>query len=254
MFKFGLKLWSSNRNYVEEAAALYKKGVYQYIELFVLPDIDETQVSLWECMDIPYVIHAPHFRTGFNLADKKLKDNNFTLFRKTAGIADRLNANKIIVHPGVAGDTAETVRQLKEINDERILIENKPYHALDKGLICNGATVPEIKFILNNTDVQFCLDIGHAIYAANAVKIEPLVYLKEFITLNPEMFHLSDGDYGGVYDRHDHFGRGNFDIESILRMLPDKVPVTIETAKDFQDSLSDFEIDIQFLKELWNTR
>lgn len=248
MFRFGLKLWSNNKNYVEEAVALYEKGIYQYIELYVLPSIDDTQVSMWKNIHIPYVIHAPHFRDGLNLAKKELKENNLLLIKKTKEIADILKADKIIVHPGIAGDIAETVRQLKEINDARILIENKPYYALDDGLICNGATIEEIMFVLNNTNVGFCLDIGHAFCAANANNIEPLEYLKQLLVLNPDMFHLTDGEKDGVLDRHYHFGKGNYNIKDILEILPDNCYITVETIKDFNDSLEDFEKDIKILK------
>lgn len=250
VFKFGLKLWSNNKNYVKEAVALYEKGIYQYIELYVLPGIDDAQLSMWKDLNIPYVIHAPHFRDGLNLAKKELKENNLLLIKKTQKIADVLKSDKIIVHPGIAGEIEETVRQLKEINEPRILIENKPYYALYDGLICNGATIEEIKFIMDNTQVGFCLDIGHAFCAANALKKEPNEYMREFLRFKPEVFHLTDGDYNGIYDRHDHFGKGNYTIMDIIAILPSNSYITVETIKDFHDSLSDFEKDMITLKEI----
>ena len=252
MFRFGLKLWSNNKNYVKEAVALYEKGIYQYIELYVLPSIDDTQVSMWKDLHIPYVIHAPHFRDGLNLAKKELKENNLLLIKKTQKIADALKADKIIVHPGISGDISETVRQLKGINEKRFLIENKPHYALDDGLICNGATIEEIKFILNNTNVGFCLDIGHAFCAANAKKIEPLEYLTKLLRLNPVMFHLTDGEKDGVFDRHYHFGKGNYNIKDITDLLLKDALITVETVKDSEDNLNDFIGDIAFLTRFQN--
>lgn len=252
MFRFGLKLWSNNKNYVKEAVALYEKGIYQYIELYVLPDIDDIQVSVWKDLHVPYVIHAPHFRDGLNLANKELNENNLLLIKKTQKIADALKANKIIIHPGIAGDISETVRQLKEIKEMRALIENKPHYALDDGLICNGATIEEIKFILDNTDAGFCLDIGHAFCAANANKIEPLEYLKQLLVLNPEMFHLTDGEKDGIFDRHYHFGKGNYIIRGITDLLPKDAIITVETVKDSEDNLNDFIRDIEFLARFQN--
>src|SRR5574341_320934 len=176
MFKFGLKLWSNNTNYIKEAEHLYEQGIYQFIELYVLPGINSMQTSLWKNTNIPYIIHAPHFRDGLNLAKK----------------------------------------ELKEINDLRILIENKPYYALDDGLICNGATIEEVKFILGNTCAGLCLDIGHAFCAANAKNISTIEYLKQFLVLNPKMFHLTDGEKDGVFDKHYNFGKGNYNIKEII--------------------------------------
>ena len=248
MLQLGLKLWSNNENYIKEAVCLYEQGIYQYIELYLLPDTNSTQVSMWKNLDIPYVIHAPHFQGGLNLAKREQKESNMLLMKKAMETADFLKVDKIIVHPGIAGDIEETARQIKEINDPRLLIENKPFYALFDDLVCNGATIEEIKFILDNTEVGFCLDIGHAFCAANARKIEPMEYLKEFIKLNPELYHLTDGDYDSVYDRHDHIGKGNYDISAILNVLPDNCLITVETVKDFKDSLIDFEKDIKFLR------
>ena len=246
--KFGLKLWSINDNYRKEAIRLYKQGIYYYIELYAVPRTYDTHINLWKDIGIPFVVHAPHFREGLNLAKKEKKTNNMLLISETIKFADTLRADKIIVHPGTSGDISETVHQLEEIDDRRILIENKPYYAIDDGLICNGASVEEIKFVLDNVSVGFCLDIGHAICSANAKKVEPFEYLKRFMKLNPIMYHLTDGDYESIYDRHAHFGTGNYDIEKFSSILPEDCFVTIETLKDSGESLSDFEADIRWLR------
>jgi deoxyribonuclease IV len=250
MFKFGLKLWSINDNYVDEAVSLYEQDIYHYIELYAVPDTYDTYVSLWKSLSMPFIIHAPHFKGGLNLAKKGSRANNMTLISETRKFADTLKADKIIVHPGIAGDISETVDRLKEINDPRILIENKPYYALFGGLICNGATIEEIKFVLGNTNIGLCLDIGHAFCSANAQGIEPTEYLKEFLKLSPGVYHLSDGDYKDIFDKHDHFGRGNYNIQKIISLIPQHSHITVETGKDFRNNLSDFICDIKFLKNL----
>ncbi len=251
MFELGLKLWINNENYINEAISLFEQGIYQYLELYIIAETNDSHVSLWKDLNIPLIVHAPHYMDGLNLAQKEHKVNNISLIKMTQDIADLLKADKIIVHPGVGGDIRETARQLSEINDPRILIENKPYHGLIKGLICNGAKVEEIKYILDNINVGFCLDIGHAIVAANAFKADPIVYLKEFIKLEPKMFHLTDGDYSSVYDKHDHFGQGNYNIKAILDVLPKDSQLTLETIKSHKDSLADFVEDIKFIRRLY---
>lgn len=248
MIQFGLKLWSINKNYIEEAFRLYKEGIYSYIELYAVPDSYNKFIELWKNLDIPYVIHAPHYLGGMNLARREDKNKNFKLIEEVVKFANSLNVKKIIFHPGVAGDIEETVLQLNEIDDNRILIENKPYFSLDGSFVCNGNSPEEIKFIMDMANVGFCLDIGHAICSANASKIEPLDYIKQFIILNPDMYHLTDGDYRGIYDRHDHFGRGTFPIETILSILPHNCFITIETEKDLKDNLFDFIKDIKILR------
>ena len=249
MHSLGLKLWSINENYVEEAVRLFHIKLYQYIELYVVPESYDKFIYLWENLDIPYVIHAPHFRFGMNLAKKENIIKNLAMVEETIKFADKLNAKTIIFHPGIAGNIEDTVFHLNIINDNRIVIENKPYHALNDGLICNGSSIEDIQFIINNAKVGFCLDIGHAFCSANSRKIDPILYLKEFLKLNPDIYHLTDGDFFSIFDSHLHFGSGNFDIKKILEILPSNCSITIETIKNFNDNLSDFEEDINFLDE-----
>jgi len=247
MYRFGLKLWSTNANYIGEVTRLYEKEIYQYIELYAVPGSFDEYISIWKGLNIPFVIHAAHFRGGMNLAKREAEAKNLLLIRDAQQFADLLKSDKIIVHPGIAGEINETARQLKLVNDKRILVENKPYYALDDNLICNGTTPEEIKQVIDTAGVGFCLDIGHSICAANAAKEDKVEYIKRFLSLKPKMYHLTDGDFNGVYDKHTHFGLGNYDLEMIMSLLPSGGMITVETEKSDSNSLIDYEKDIEAL-------
>jgi sugar phosphate isomerase/epimerase len=249
MYNFGLKLWSTNKNYVASAVSHYYK-IYQYIELYTVPNSYNDFIELWKSLDIPYTIHAPHTLGGLNLSKKEMREQNFKIIEEVIKFANTLNGSLIIFHPGIDGDIEETVSQIKKIKDKRILIENKPYFGLVDNLICVGSSPSEIQFIMDNTGAGFCLDIGHAICSANAHKLEPLGYIKEFMQLKPKMYHLTDGDYNSVYDNHKHIGDGNFPVKEILGLLPLNSFITIETVKKSKDNLDDFIHDIDYLKKL----
>jgi sugar phosphate isomerase/epimerase len=235
---------------VNEAVRLFHSGVYDYIELYAVPDSYNEYISLWYRIKIPFIIHAAHFRGGMNLAKREAELNNRRLMSEAQRFADKLNALNIIVHPGIAGEIAETARQLKLITDQRILIENKPYYAIDNDLICNGTTPDEIRMIMSEARVGFCLDIGHAICSANAHRREHYDFLAEFLELRPVLFHLTDGEVEGIKDRHDHFGAGSFDLAKILSFIPETARVTIETDKNSVNNLNDFLADIKYIKRL----
>ena len=88
MFKIGLKLWSTNKNYVDEARRLYDAGVFDYIELFSVPDSYSEFINTWKSLDIPYVIHGPHYTTGLNFADKKCFEKNKTSLTFSKGLTN----------------------------------------------------------------------------------------------------------------------------------------------------------------------
>lgn len=244
MLKIGLKLWSTNDYYIKEAARLFEEGIYEYIELYAIPNSFDVYSQKWEKLKIPYIIHAPHFKDGMNLAKKENFDLNMKLSKEAVLYADKLGAESIIFHPGIGGDIKETARQIKHLGDERIIIENKPYKAIGSDLNCNGYNIEEIDYIIKNCKVGFCLDIGHAVCSANAQNIDPFEYVSNFLELKPKMYHLSDGDINGIRDKHLHFGDGNFDLEKIISILPSNFTLTLETPKNSKTDLNDFVEDV----------
>lgn len=249
MYRLGLKLWSKDVDRISQAERLFEKQGFDFIELYALPGSYKKGVEDWHRMKFPFKIHAPHWREGFNLAQKNKETQNLELMKEAQRFADTLKAETIIIHPGIAGEIMETARQIKLIGDARLTIENKPFYALDDGLICNGSTPEEIRLLLSEAKIGFCLDIGHAICSANAHQIDPWVFLADFIALQPSLYHLSDGDQAGVLDQHLHLGSGNFNISKILQLLPSDAEITLETPKDRADNLDDFVLDVEMVRK-----
>jgi len=247
MYNFGLKLWSTNDFYIDEALRLYKNHSYKYIELYVVPGSYDKYYLLWKNLQIPFVIHAPHFKDGVNLAKRENFDRNIVLAKESILWADTLDSKTIIFHPGISGEEQEIVRQLHLIKDKRIIIENKPYYTITGDQICNGHSPELIRQIMKEANVGFCLDVGHAICSANAQKIDPMVMVKSFLQLNPKLIHLTDGDFFSVIDQHLNIGYGNYNMKAILSLISEGSFVTVETNKKAKDNLLDFEEDIKKL-------
>lgn len=251
---FGLKLWSINNNYISEAIRLYKEGYYQYIELYAVERSYSKYINLWVHLrdknNIPFIIHAPHSLGGMKLSRSEFLKTNLILANETKRFADTLEANIIIFHPGVGGNREVTVFQLNKINDKRILIENKPYYAIGKKEICVGYSPEDIEFIMQNANVGFCLDIVHAVCAANAFNEPYMDYLKRFLALGPSMFHLVDCELNSLEDNHLNPGKGSIDIPAIIKLIPADKRITIETDKSSNNSLKDFEADVLYLRSI----
>lgn len=272
MYKRGLKLWSCNTDfYYDEAIKLYNHGVFDYIELYIVPETLETLLK-WKQLQIPFIIHNAHFAQGFNLAKQEKAERNREIYEQTKQFADELNAKYIIFHGGIDGDIKETAIQLAMFNEPRALIENKPFVALPNrmgGEFCRGYNVDEIKQVVDTAGCGFCLDFGHAICAANSLfettpHPNPLPhkgqfggareqfvydYCKDFLQLNPNMYHLTDlDDINSPYDSHLHLGTGQLDFNRIFDMIPQNSYVTFETIKNSKENLNDFIEDMEWLK------
>lgn len=252
-YKIGLKLWSVNTDfYLSEAKKLYDNGIYDYIELYVVPGSLDT-LSEWQKLNIPFIMHNAHFAHGFNLAKAENKDRNREIYEETKRFADELNAQYIIFHGGMDGNIEETAKQLVNFNEPRALIENKPYIA-PKGekRHCRGYSIEEISQVMSQTGCGFCLDIGHAVCAANSINKEPYAYLAEFEKLLPTMYHISGNYIDSTIDRHLHLYEGNFDINKIFKIINTERYISIETNKESKENLDDFVNDAKFYKEKLN--
>ena len=252
MNKIGLKLWNINTDYYyEEAIKLYNNNVFDYIELYVVPGHLDL-IEKWKKIGIPFDIHAPHFAHNTNLSKREYERDNYTKYIEVREYADSLNASVIVFHGGINGDYRETARQIKNFNDSRILIENKPYQPLrmSEDNKCVGSKYEEIKYIMEESECGFCLDIGHAICSANSQGIEPYCYIEKLVTLNPKRIHLSDIDTTSKYDQHLNYGKGNLDFMRILSIIPKEINITIETNKISKTNLKDYAEDVNYLNNV----
>lgn len=241
--KLGLKLWSVDYGLFEETEELIKENVFHYIELMVVPD---TEISPFQKIKAPYIIHIPHSSFGLNIADKEKKEFNLKTINQCIEWADKLNAKYLILHPGF-GEIETAKDFLAKVNDKRILIENMPKKGINDEKML-GFTPEQIKELTENK-FGFCLDLNHAIKAAVSLKKDYKKYIKEFLKLKPAMFHISDGNLDQEKDEHLDIGKGEYDFKFLINCIKknESKYLTLETPKD---NLNSCKQDLENLKKL----
>lgn len=253
--KPGLKLWSSNTFYIKPALELFRQGVFDYVELYVDPGTEKDALGQWSERGLPFFLHVPHSYSGFNLSRRECQSENLRILKEVEPYRLALEPEFVIFHPGIQGSIDETICQINGMKKEfpdifnLAIIENKPKIGL-KGEICIGASPEEIERIIEETALGFCLDIGHAICFAAWAQIRWEKVLHLFMKLKPKVYHLSDGDMNSHTDSHLHYGDGNFELSKIIKLIPSNVYVSVETDKDPELHLKDFERDVNYLKNL----
>lgn len=254
MPRLGLKLWSTNLFYIEPALNFYRKGVFDYVELYIVPTSQKAYLAHWGKTSFPFILHAPHSYSGLNFSQPVLESGNVLLVKEVDTFRADLKPKYIIFHPGIEGSIDETIRQIRKFKKHYPelfasgLIENKPKIGLKQEL-CVGSSPEEIEKIMTETGLGFCLDIGHATCYAAWANMPYEDVIKSFLELEPNMFHLSDGDVNGQTDLHLNFGLGNFDLPHIITKIPNDAFVTIETDKHDTRDLKDFEKDAIYLRK-----
>lgn len=250
--KVGLKLWSVNTDLILYAEKLYRDGYFQYIELYSVPGTYDKAIGHWKKCPAPYVIHCAHSSHGFNLAKKDMRLKNQEIFREAQRFADALKADAIILHGGNDGDIDEVIRQLADLRDERNHIENKPKLG-SNGCICIGWNVQEIQKIRKSANVPgMVLDFAHAVCGANAAGQDPDEFIDGFFSLQPLMFHLSDGDRHSQKDKHRNLGQGNFEVKKWVSKIPAGSRLALETPMGSGPGLDYFKKDVTYLNELYS--
>ena len=249
MYQFGLKIGSIDTQYTQEILEYYDQRVFQYIELFVPSDSYKDTIEYWKQFRIPFGIHAPHTAAGMNLANPVDNVANRAKIEEAIRFADVLNASYIIFHSGTNGKAEETVRQLSPYVDGRFLIENKPIKGFGGDYICVGTDYEDLKAIVDALHCGFCLDFGHAICAANTLRRNPIEFIAQLKSLEPKVYHLTDGDYKSEIDSHYHYGKGTFPLKELLAFVPDGGMITNEAKRENMTTLKEFYQDSIKLNE-----
>jgi len=231
MNKFGIKIWSTNVGVTGKVKELIDKKIFDYMELMVVPNSD---ISPFERVKVPYIIHIAHEDLGLNIGNKN--DINLKFVNESIKWADRLSAKYLIIHPGF-GSMKTAKNFLANIDNKKILIENMPKIGTNNEKMV-GFSVEQIKELRGNK-FGFCLDFGHAIKAAVSLKKDYKEYIKELMSLDPQVIHISDGIFDGR-DEHLNIGEGEYDFNFLAQFKAEYI--TLETPKkDFNSTDSDLK-------------
>lgn len=242
--KFGLKLWSINTDLIDQAIQLIDEKIFDYIELFVVPD---TEINPF-VTDVPYIIHIPHHRFGVNIGDITCKEYNLQKINESISWADELNASYLILHAG-HGSMESANDLLSNVNDKRLLIENMPKVGLG-GEAMIGYSPEQIEDLIGDSDMGLCLDFGHAVKAAVSLGVDYKDYVQGFMGFEPNLFHVSDGWLREERDEHLGIGEGEYDFVFFANNIcinKEINYVTLETPRTILGLLDD---DLKNLNEL----
>jgi len=243
--RYGIKLWSTNDDLYEEAVKFYKQRKFDYLELTYVPN-NASRINVLVEEGIPVVVHAPTLNQNICFSDGDFNKNK-KILKDTLEFADKLNSEGIIIHPSF-GKKENFLRFLKGDHDSEIIIENMPKTGFSNRLAI-GYTAEQIKEFLDSGPFNFCLDFAHAIKAAVSQGSDYKKYVKEFIKLNPLMFHISDGNLDSEKDEHLSLGEGEFDLKFIKNLIKDSNnKITFEVPK--KDGLKNDLKSIDFFKGL----
>ncbi len=245
--KPGIKLWTTNEEWFEEANRLYEKEIINYVELYTVPGSYEG--FDFEKLKMQIVIHGPHYGHGFNMADKSLFDSNMEKLKETLSFADKLNSKQVIFHPGFGGGIENTKYFLKQIKDNRIILENVPKKSLVDGEIFVAYNIKEFRELLKIGNLGFCLDFGHAAKSALSQGKDYKEAIQNYLKFNPNIFHICGADLSNEKDKHLNLWEGDLDASFLKKCIGKEKRVTFEVPKKGSSLENDIK-NINYFNEI----
>lgn len=247
--EYGIKLWSTNEHWFQEAVDLYTAKEIDFVELYAIPDslIPEKLEILKQ---VPITIHAAHEGHGLNMMQGK--DRNAELIGQAIEMADYFGSDIIVLHPGVGDDFAALQKNLSIVPDKsRFYLENMPVEGLEHlgGGHCFGGTHTQIQSMLAE-GFNFCLDFAHATKASITQQIDYKKFIEQIVhDFSPRYFHISDGDLMTPTDQHLNLGEGEFDLGFMKSLMSESDKLVFEVPKNKDDLKNDLK-NIHYFKNL----
>jgi len=242
--KIGVKTFSDGN---------FLKHFEKSADFFEIMTTQKNDYSFLKNFSLPIVIHAEHWGFKINPADITRKEEDLKSLNFARAIADVTGAKKIVVHAGVIEKRNKTcsiknaINFFKEIDDDRILIENLPKYYEDqitKGLC---STLRQIKKFLKATNKGFCFDINHALQGKKFNG--KYNFIKKYIELNPKHYHIGGQTFT---EKKEHLSLENseLDLKKVLSYYPSDAEITLETQPVIDKTEKDLEIIRNVLREL----
>ena len=202
--------------FIEDLGLEYAEIVHQYPH-------DKVDVETLESFNLKYSVHSPFMDVNIASVQEKSRHNSIEQIKESIDLANKINAEAVVVHPGLAPFLAnkyfldrvyefadESIKELGEYGkDSGVLttIENMPTF---DGMIYKDLN--DLNDLLDSLDMSMTLDIGHANHAGYAPD--------EMIFDSIKHIHMHDNF--GDDDAHLAFGEGSIDLKAIVNKLEEK--------------------------------
>ncbi|MFW5946280.1 MAG: sugar phosphate isomerase/epimerase family protein [Candidatus Natronoplasma sp.] len=169
--------------------------------------------------DIAVQLHAPLNDINIASINPEMRKASVKEVKKSIKLASMIGAEVLTVHPGLYSPLSVYWDGVTELSKESL--RKLKGHAEEQGVILALENLPEMwltmcstaedtRDILDELDIEFCLDVGHAYTSGD---------LDEFLNLSPVNVHLHDNI--GEDDVHLMLGEGEINFKHALKGLKD---------------------------------
>ncbi len=191
-----------------------------YVELVHQFPCEYLNVNLLESYNLKYTIHAPFMDVNIASLQDKSRSNSIAQIKESIDLANRLNCEAVVVHPGLTSFLPNKYFPQKVIESANSSIKELGEYSKDLGVLTTIENMPnfpsmiyqnmfELNDLLVSLDMHMTLDIGHANHAGYSADEMYFDSIK----------HIHAHDNFGDDDSHLALGEGSIELNTIINTL-----------------------------------
>ena len=205
---------------LEETLEFIENLGLEYMELVHQFPSEYIDIDMLESYSLKYTIHAPFMDVNIASVQEKSRLNSIEQIKESINLANELNCEAVVVHPGLTSFLPNKYFPEKVINAANNSIKELGEYSKDLGVLTTIENMPDfpsmiyknmedLNDLLVSLDMSMTLDIGHA----NHVGYSPEAMIFDSIK------HVHAHDNFGDDDAHLALGEGSIELNTIISTL-----------------------------------
>ena len=221
--KIGASTLAGIETTLEETLEFIENLGIDYAELVHQFPSENINADILESYNLKYSIHSPFMDVNIAALQDKSRLNSLKQIKDSINLANKINAEAVVIHPGLAPFLANkyfldkvyerannSIKELGEYGrDLGVLatIENMPTF---DGMLYNN--MEDLHNLLTSLDMSMTLDIGHANHSGYSP--DQMIF--------DSIKHIHIHDNFGDEDAHLALGEGSIELKYIVNNLEEK--------------------------------
>ncbi|MBQ6099661.1 MAG: sugar phosphate isomerase/epimerase [Methanobrevibacter sp.] len=218
--KIGASTLAGIENTLEETLEFIENLGIEYAELVHQFPTENIDIDILETYNLKYSIHTPFMDVNIAALQDKSRLNSISQIKDSIDFANKINAEAVVVHPGLASFLAKKYFLDKVYSIANDSIKEIGEYGHDLGVLTTIENMPtfdamiyqdmkKLDDLLVSLDMAMTLDIGHANHAGYTADEMYFDSIK----------HIHAHDNFGDDDAHLTLGEGSIELNTIINNL-----------------------------------
>lgn len=221
--KIGASTLAGIETTLEETLEFIENLGIDYAELVHQFPSENIDADILESYNLKYSIHSPFMDVNIAALQDKSRLNSIKQIKDSIDLANKINAEAVVIHPGLAPFLANKYFLDKVYETANNSIKELGEYGRDLGVLATIENMPtfdgmlynnmeDLHNLLTSLDMSMTLDIGHANHSGYSP--DQMIF--------DSIKHIHIHDNFGDEDAHLALGEGSIELKYIVNSLEEK--------------------------------